>query len=101
MSETYIPRRLRASVSAQARFRCGYCLTAEWIAGVPMEIEHIIPESLGGLTVEENLWLACSLCNNHKNDTPRSIHNPARLYACLIRALSHGQSISSGTILER
>lgn len=68
MSDAYIPRRLRASVSAQARFRCGYCLTAEWIVGAPMEIEHIIPESLGGLTVEENLWLACSLCNDHKND---------------------------------
>lgn len=31
-----------------------------------MEIEHIVPESLGGPTVEENLWLACSLCNEHK-----------------------------------
>jgi len=33
-----------------------------------MEIDHIIPEILGGLTVEENLWLACSLCNDHKGD---------------------------------
>jgi len=33
-----------------------------------MEIEHIIPESLGGATEEDNLWLACSLCNDHKND---------------------------------
>lgn len=33
-----------------------------------MEIDHIIPESLGGLKEEENLWLACSLCNNHKGD---------------------------------
>lgn len=31
-----------------------------------MEIDHIIPESFGGLTEEENLWLACSLCNQHK-----------------------------------
>jgi hypothetical protein len=33
-----------------------------------MELDHLIPEALGGLTVEENLWLACSLCNNHKAD---------------------------------
>jgi hypothetical protein len=33
-----------------------------------MEIDHILPESLGGLTDEENLWLACSLCNDHKGD---------------------------------
>jgi len=31
-----------------------------------MEIDHIIPLSLGGPTEEENLWLACSLCNDHK-----------------------------------
>lgn len=31
-----------------------------------MEIDHIIPESLGGLTIRENLWLACSMCNDHK-----------------------------------
>jgi hypothetical protein len=33
-----------------------------------MEVEHIVPESRGGLTVEANLWLACKLCNDHKGD---------------------------------
>lgn len=33
-----------------------------------MEIDHIIPQSLGGPTEEENLWLACSLCNDHKGN---------------------------------
>jgi hypothetical protein len=32
-----------------------------------MEIDHIDPEALGGTTEEENLWLACSLCNDHKS----------------------------------
>jgi hypothetical protein len=31
-----------------------------------MEMDHLIPEALGGLTEEDNLWLACSLCNDHK-----------------------------------
>jgi 5-methylcytosine-specific restriction endonuclease McrA len=68
MTRTYIPRGLRDKVAAQARHRCGYCLTAEAIVGTPMEIEHIIPQAFGGVTEEDNLWLACSLCNDHKND---------------------------------
>jgi hypothetical protein len=31
-----------------------------------MEIDHLVPESLGGPTEEHNLWLACPLCNQHK-----------------------------------
>ncbi len=68
MSRSYIPKALRERVSAQARHRCGYCLTSVTIVGTPMEIDHIIPESIGGQTAEDNLWLACSLCNDHKSD---------------------------------
>ncbi|HLB45740.1 MAG TPA: HNH endonuclease signature motif containing protein [Anaerolineales bacterium] len=64
----FIPKPLREKVAEEAGRRCGYCLTAESIVGAPMEIDHIIPQSLGGLTEEENLWLACSLCNDHKGD---------------------------------
>ncbi len=68
MSRAHIPKELRERVAAQARRRCGYCLTSEAVVGAPMEIDHIIPESLGGPTEENNLWLACSLCNDHKGD---------------------------------
>jgi hypothetical protein len=68
MSRTYIPKPLRDRVAAQPRYRCGYCLSAEAVVGAPMEFDHIIPESLGGLTDENNLWLACSLCNDYKGD---------------------------------
>jgi hypothetical protein len=68
MSRTYVSEALRETVAKQAGYRCGYCLTAEAIVGMPMEIEHIIPEADGGQTVEENLWLACSLGNDHKGD---------------------------------
>jgi hypothetical protein len=68
MSRAYVPKELRERVAATAKYRCGYCLSAEAIVGAPMQIDHIIPESLGGLTEEENLWLACALCNNHKLD---------------------------------
>jgi hypothetical protein len=38
-----------------------------------MEIDHLIPESLGGSTEESNLWLACSLCNDHKSNRIASV----------------------------
>ena len=68
MNQVYISKDLRERVAVQAQHRCGYCLTAEAIVGAPMEIDHIIPQSLGGPTEEENLWLACSLCNHHKGN---------------------------------
>lgn len=68
MSKDYIPKALRELVAAQGGYRCGYCLTQELVVGVAMDVEHIIPEALGGPTEEDNLWLACSLCNSHKGD---------------------------------
>ncbi|HKB00827.1 MAG TPA: HNH endonuclease signature motif containing protein [Gemmataceae bacterium] len=68
MSRTYIPVELRERVRAVARYRCGYCLTAEEVVGTPMEVDHLVPETLGGPTEEDNLWLACTLCNDHKGN---------------------------------
>lgn len=68
MSSPYIPIELRRRVAAQARRRCGYCLTQEAVVGGPMELDHLVPCSLGGLTTEDNLWLACSLCNDRKGN---------------------------------
>jgi 5-methylcytosine-specific restriction endonuclease McrA len=68
VSTTYVSKALRCLVSAQAKQRCGYCLSPQRITGTPMEIEHSVPERAGGLTIEANLWLACKLCNDHKSD---------------------------------
>jgi 5-methylcytosine-specific restriction endonuclease McrA len=66
MTSPYISPKLRERVAEQARYRCGYCQSAEKIIGLPMEMDHLIPQVLGGPTVEENLWLACSACNAFK-----------------------------------
>lgn len=66
MTSVYIPDKLRKRVARQARYRCGYCLSSEQIVGLSMEIDHLIPQVLGGPTLEENLWLACSACNAFK-----------------------------------
>lgn len=68
MSRSHVSKALRKRIAVDARHRCGYCLTSSSITGMPMEIDHIIPESLGGPTVRENLWLACSMCNDHKGN---------------------------------
>lgn len=67
MSGTYVPKELIRKVTEQARHRCGFCLTSELLIASQMDVEHIIPEALGGLTVESNLWLCCSKCNSHKS----------------------------------
>jgi hypothetical protein len=69
----YIPVELRRQVRADAGRRCGYCRSSEALMGMPLEIEHIIPESMGGLTVRENLWLACHRCNKFKADRIQAI----------------------------
>ena len=68
MSSAQIPIDLRRRVAEQARYRCGYCLTQEIVIGRSMEFDHLFPRSLGGPTTEDNLWLACSLCNGHKSN---------------------------------
>jgi hypothetical protein len=68
MSRLYIPRALRERIAAQAGHRCGYCRTSVFLVGTTFEIDHIVPESLGGKTEEENLWLACPACNGHKSN---------------------------------
>lgn len=66
MSTTYVSQSLREQVALDARNRCGYCLAQQEIIGIQLHIEHIVPESAGGITARANLWLAYSECNNHK-----------------------------------
>lgn len=66
MTPSYIPAELRRQVRADAGRRCGYCRSSEALTGMPLEIEHIVPEAADGPTVRENLWLACHRCNEFK-----------------------------------
>lgn len=44
--------------------RCAYCLAT----GVPLEIDHILPQSRGGSDRVANLLIACHACNQQKSD---------------------------------
>lgn len=60
------PSKLKEKIRLQAKNRCGYCLNPQNLMPYKLEIEHLYPQSLGGQTIEENLWLACRECNSHK-----------------------------------
>src|SRR5207247_4659328 len=45
---------------------CEYCLVHEEDAYHGCEVDHVRSVKHGGLTVEDNLALACSHCNRHK-----------------------------------
>lgn len=63
---TSISNKLRAQIEQDAGHRCGYCLSDETLTGIPLSVEHILPEALGGKTIRTNLWLACRPCNEYK-----------------------------------
>lgn len=66
MSRGRIPAEVRERVRRAAADRCGYCLSRqEYVLG-RLQLEHIIPVAKDGTDDEDNLWLACSLCNSHK-----------------------------------
>ena len=66
MSHGYISEAVRARLREQARERCGYCLSVQQYVLGPLEIDHLIPQARGGTETEENLWLACRMCNGFK-----------------------------------
>ena len=77
MSRTFIPQAVRELVAAEAQHRCGYCQTQQVVTGMPLHIDHIIPEAVGGSSEIENLWLACPLCNNYKGTQTYATDPPA------------------------
>ena len=73
MSKARVPKNIRLKVAAAAHYRCAYCQTAERIIGPLLEVDHIVPESLGGTGDEHNLTLACPLCNSHKSNLTEAL----------------------------
>ena len=62
----HIAEEVRARVRAQAGDRYGYCRSPQRYVLGQLEIDHIIPTAAGGSDDEDNLWLACRLCNGFK-----------------------------------
>jgi hypothetical protein len=92
-------RRWRQSLHQLTDQRCIYC-------GQRSEsIDHVLPQSRGGLSVTENCVPACLACNGHKGDTDvfvwyrsQSFYDPRRAMA--IRAWSDGDLRLAMRLLE-
>ncbi|MFK0733147.1 MAG: HNH endonuclease [Gloeotrichia echinulata GP01] len=57
---------IRQRVRERAENRCEYCLSnQDYIMG-RLQIDHIQPLAKGGDDTEDNLCLACELCNQYK-----------------------------------
>lgn len=66
MSSGWIPGKVRERIRTEAQDRCGYCQSHQKYVLGPLEIDHIHPQARGGTDDEENLWLACRMCNAYK-----------------------------------
>lgn len=66
MSEKRISSKNRLTVATRANHRCEYCQSWRKFATQSFEVEHILPQSLGGLSSLDNLAYACGGCNRHK-----------------------------------
>lgn len=104
MSKTRISATTRQRIAEAARHRCGYCLTSEQIIGPLLEIDHYIPESHGGTSDEDNLWLACPLCNSHKADRIGAVDPTTRMTVPIFnprreRWSEHFEWIADGTVI--
>ncbi|UFP94103.1 HNH endonuclease [Gloeobacter morelensis] len=73
MSSSRIPEHVRFRIHLQALNRCGYCLSAQKYVFGALEVDHIVPKARGGTDVEDNLWLACRLCNGFKGTQTHGI----------------------------
>lgn len=63
---TYIPVELKRRIMDLSGGCCEYCRVSSASGTVTFQFEHIIAESHGGRTLEQNLALSCPVCNRYK-----------------------------------
>lgn len=68
MSKKSVAAEIRRAVIERASGFCEYCRSNSRFADSPFDVEHIMPESKGGLSDSENLALACHGCNLFKSN---------------------------------
>jgi hypothetical protein len=61
-----ISEAVRARVRQRADNRCEYCLSPQALVMGRLQIDHVLPLAKGGSNAEDNLCLACELCNQYK-----------------------------------
>jgi hypothetical protein len=62
----YLTVELRRQLEMADDHRCAYCHTSQANSGYPMVVDHVLPQSSGGLTEFANLCFSCHRCNLFK-----------------------------------
>ncbi len=70
---SYIAAELRRFVIQRAMNRCEYCGLSQEGQEATFHVDHVTPVAAGGLTVSENLALACVSCSLRKAARQRAI----------------------------
>lgn len=65
LARTTLPIRKRFFVLKRDLYRCRFCKAA----GVPLEVDHIVPAARGGSDSLDNLQALCVPCNRGKRDS--------------------------------
>lgn len=61
-----LPESTRQRVRQRAGNRCEYCLSnQDYVMGI-LQVDHVTPRAKAGSDTEDNLCLACELCNQYK-----------------------------------
>ncbi len=65
--------RLRWKIIQRDHMKCVHCGRSPANDNVTLEVDHIVPVSKGGETVEENLQTYCNLCNKGASNLDKVI----------------------------
>jgi len=63
-----ISKTLRAKILSRDGRRCRMCGKTVDADAIRLHVDHKIPQEWGGITIEENLWALCSVCNEGKRN---------------------------------
>lgn len=91
-----ISDKIRQQICAAANYRCEYCKTSSKLTGMPLVMDHILPQVAGGSDEPENLAAACYRCNEFKGS---KTHAPDPATGTLVPNQQPAQNRSPETIL--
>jgi len=74
---------MRHQVESRAEERCEYCRAPQRIYGGVFQIDHVIPESKGGVSKMENFALVCPSCNRAKSNHTQALDPESGLQGAL------------------
>lgn len=61
------------AIKARDGHRCVHCTATAESSGAHLQLDHLVPRSLGGLDVESNLVTACRPCNSSRKASPLAV----------------------------